>query len=86
MPMEKGWYSESILIKVKGTKDKVSVAQKEAFLADPGAAIECVDQSGVDSLAIAIGTSHGAYKFKGGPMKQTVQAKMRLFGSLGKAA
>ena len=32
---------------------------------DPDAAVEFVDRTGVDSLAVAIGTSHGAYKFKG---------------------
>ena len=34
---------------------------------DPDEAVEFVERTGVDSLAIAIGTSHGAYKFKGTP-------------------
>ena len=41
--------------------------EKEAILTDPDAAKTFVDHTGVDALAVAIGTSHGAYKFKGKP-------------------
>ena len=43
----------------------MSVSEREAFLTDPQAAEEFVKKTEVDALAIAIGTSHGAYKFKG---------------------
>jgi fructose-bisphosphate aldolase class II len=39
----------------------------EDIYTDPDAAVEFVDRTGVDALAVAIGTSHGAYKFKGEP-------------------
>jgi fructose-bisphosphate aldolase class II len=44
-----------------------SAEEKEAILTDPKAAEEFVERTGVDTLAVAIGTSHGAYKFKGEP-------------------
>jgi fructose-bisphosphate aldolase class II len=47
--------------------EEVSVEEKEAILTDPQAAREFVDRTQVDALAVAIGTSHGAYKFKGKP-------------------
>jgi len=56
---------EAELGRLKGIEDKVSVSEREAFLTDPQAAEECVKKTEVDALAIAIGTSHGAYKFKG---------------------
>ena len=56
---------EAELGRLKGIEDKVSVAEREAFLTDPQAAEEFVEKTEVDALAIAIGTSHGAYKFKG---------------------
>jgi fructose-bisphosphate aldolase class II len=43
------------------------VEEKEAILTDPNAAREFVDHTGVDALAVAVGTSHGAYKFKAEP-------------------
>lgn len=45
--------------------EEVSVEEREAILTDPEAAKEFVDRTDVDALAVAIGTSHGAYKFKG---------------------
>lgn len=58
---------EGELGRLKGIEDKVSVDEREAFLTDPEEALEFVNRTGVHSLAIAIGTSHGAYKFKGEP-------------------
>jgi fructose-bisphosphate aldolase class II len=58
---------EGELGRLIGVEDMVSVDEKEAILTDPEAAEEFVEKTGVDSLAIAIGTSHGAYKFKGEP-------------------
>jgi fructose-bisphosphate aldolase, class II len=43
----------------------VHVEEKNAHLTDPAEAEEFVERSGCDSLAVAIGTSHGAYKFSG---------------------
>ena len=59
---------EAELGKLAGIEDDVNVAAKDATFTDPDQAVEFVERTGVDSLAIAIGTSHGAYKFKGTPM------------------
>ena len=40
---------------------------RKTQLTDPDQAVEFVERTGVDALAISIGTSHGAYKFKGEP-------------------
>jgi fructose-bisphosphate aldolase class II len=45
----------------------VGVDDVEKYLTDPKQAVEFVEKSGVDSLAVAVGTSHGAYKFKAEP-------------------
>jgi fructose-bisphosphate aldolase class II len=58
---------EAELGRLSGVEDEVKVAEHEAFYTDPGEVEEFVNKTGVDSLAIAIGTSHGAYKFKGEP-------------------
>ena len=58
---------EAELGKLAGVEDDVKVAAKDASYTDPDQAQEFVDKTGVDSLAIAIGTSHGAFKFKGQP-------------------
>jgi fructose-bisphosphate aldolase class II len=46
----------------------VKVAAGDGSYTDPEQAYDFVQKTGVDSLAIAIGTSHGAFKFKGEPM------------------
>lgn len=56
---------EAELGKLAGVEDDVSVSEKDAIFTNPDQAREFVEKSGCDSLAIAIGTSHGAYKFKG---------------------
>lgn len=58
---------EAELGKLAGVEDNVSVDERSAKFTDPDEAVEFVERTGVDSLAIAIGTSHGAYKFKGDP-------------------
>jgi fructose-bisphosphate aldolase class II len=65
MAREKAISVEAELGRLKGIEDNVSVAERDAFLTDPQAAEEFVKRTEVDALAIAIGTSHGAYKFKG---------------------
>lgn len=47
--------------------EETTVEEREAILTDPEAARKFVEETGVDALAVAIGTSHGAYKFKGEP-------------------
>ncbi|MEM2108080.1 MAG: class II fructose-1,6-bisphosphate aldolase [Candidatus Bathyarchaeia archaeon] len=59
----KGVSVEAELGKLAGVEER-SVEEKEAILTDPDAAVEFVEKTGVDALAVAIGTSHGAYKFK----------------------
>jgi fructose-bisphosphate aldolase class II len=54
---------EAELGKLAGVEER-TVEEKEAILTDPNAAQKFVEQTGVDTLAVAIGTSHGAYKFK----------------------
>lgn len=61
----KGVVVEAELGKLAGIEDAVKVSAREATFTDPDEAAEFVERTGVDSLAIAIGTSHGAYKFKG---------------------
>jgi fructose-bisphosphate aldolase class II len=58
---------EAELGRLAGVEDAVNVSAKDASYTDPEQAVEFVEKTGVDSLAIAIGTSHGAYKFKGEP-------------------
>lgn len=58
---------EAELGKLAGVEDDVKVDARSATFTDPYEAKEFVERTGVDSLAIAIGTSHGAYKFKGEP-------------------
>lgn len=61
----RGVVVEAELGKLAGVEDDVNVAQDDAMYTDPNEAVEFVKLTGCDSLAIAIGTSHGAYKFKG---------------------
>ena len=63
----RGVVVEAELGKLAGIEDDVNVASNDAMFTDPDQAVEFVNRTGCDSLAIAIGTSHGAYKFKGEP-------------------
>ena len=62
---------EAELGKLAGIEDDVNVDASDAMYTDPQQAEEFIQRTGCDSLAIAIGTSHGAYKFKG-------EAKLRF--------
>lgn len=68
---ERGVVVEAELGKLAGIEDDVNVDASDAMYTDPEQAKEFVERTGCDSLAIAIGTSHGAYKFKG-------EAKLRF--------
>jgi fructose-bisphosphate aldolase class II len=63
----KGVVVEAELGRLAGVEDDIKVSAKDSSYTDPDQAAEFVYKSGCDSLAIAIGTSHGAYKFKGDP-------------------
>lgn len=56
---------EAELGRLAGVEDNISVSEKDAIYTNPREAKEFIERTGVDSLAVAIGTSHGAYKFKG---------------------
>ena len=71
---------EAELGQLAGIEDEVSVDEDKAHFTDPDQVEDFVKRTGVDSLAIAIGTSHGAYKFKPGPLCCT--ALRPLFPSL----
>ena len=62
---------EGELGRLAGVEDEIKVSEKDSSYTDPNDVEEFVKSTGVDSLAIAIGTSHGAYKFKG-------EAKLRF--------
>lgn len=64
---ERGVVVEAELGRLAGVEDAVNVSKEDATYTDPDQAVEFVERTGIDSLAIAIGTSHGAYKFKGEP-------------------
>ncbi len=53
---------EAEIGKIGGTEDDVTVTEREATFTDPDEAEKLVNETGVDSLAIAIGTAHGPYK------------------------
>ncbi len=61
----KGVSVEAELGMLGGVEEDIAVDEKNALLTDPEEAKEFVERSGCDSLACAIGTSHGAYKFSG---------------------
>ena len=61
---------EGELGRLAGVEDEVNVSEADSSYTDPAQVEEFVSRTGVDSLAIAIGTSHGAYKFKPGTKPQ----------------
>src|SRR5574344_1260829 len=67
----RGVVVEAEIGKLAGIEDDVNVKSDDAMYTNPDEAEEFVKRTGCDSLAIAIGTSHGAYKFKG-------EAKLRF--------
>jgi len=68
---KKGVTVEAELGRLAGIEDDINVCESDAQYTDPKEVEEFVSKTGVDSLAIAIGTSHGAFKFKG-------EAKLRF--------
>jgi len=66
----RGAVVEGELGRLAGIEDAISVSAEDASYTKPSQVQEFVERTGVDSLAIAIGTSHGAYKFKPGTKPQ----------------
>ena len=66
----RGVVVEGELGRLAGVEDDVNVSAEDASYTRPEEVIDFVTRTGVDSLAIAIGTSHGAYKFKPGQKPQ----------------
>ncbi len=64
MAHAKGASVEAEIGAIAGIEDFVSVEEQDAHLTNPEAALRFVKETGCDALAIAIGTAHGAYKFK----------------------
>lgn len=58
---------EAELGRLGGIEDEIAVSAADAYLTDPDEAARFVDETGIDCLAVAIGTSHGAFKGKGRP-------------------
>ncbi len=50
---------------LSGVEDDMNIGKEKAKYTDPDQAVEFIERTGCDSLAVAAGTSHGAYKFKG---------------------
>lgn len=63
---EKGIAVEAELGVLSGREDHINISAGKALYTDPDQAEEFVKKTGCDSLAVAVGTSHGAYKFSGG--------------------
>lgn len=62
---DKGISVEAELGMLGGVEEDINISAEHACLTDPEQAVEFVERAGCDSLAVAIGTSHGAYKFTG---------------------
>ncbi len=73
-----GVWVEAELGRLAGVEEAVS--SEHSIYTDPDQAVEFVQRSGCDSLAVAIGTSHGAYKFKGEPRLDF--ERLELIGNL----
>lgn len=67
---ERGVVVEAELGRLAGVEDDVNVSEEDSSYTDPDEVYDFVTRTGCDSLAIAIGTSHGAYKFKPGTKPQ----------------
>ncbi|MCL6636226.1 MAG: class II fructose-1,6-bisphosphate aldolase, partial [Peptococcaceae bacterium] len=81
---------EAELGKIGGTEDDIHVSEREAFFTDPEEAGLFVRETGVDALAVAIGTAHGQYRGKPEldfprleKIRSTVQIPIVLHGSSG---
>ena len=78
---ERGVVVEAELGKLAGVEDDVKVEAQDALFTSPDEVEEFTSRTGIDSLAIAIGTSHGAYKFKPG---QDPKLRLDILEEIGK--
>ena len=78
---DRGVVVEGELGKLAGIEDDVNISDEDASFTRPDEVEEFVSRTGVDSLAIAIGTSHGAFKFKPG---QTPRLRFDILEEIGK--
>ena len=62
---ERGVFVEAELGSLAGIEEDIKVSEQDSCYTDPAQAKEFVERTGIDSLAVAIGTKHGAYKFGG---------------------
>ena len=77
----RGVVVEAELGQLAGIEDAVNVKAEDASFTQPDEVCEFTEKTGIDSLAIAIGTSHGAYKFKPG---QKPQLRFDILEEVGK--
>ena len=61
---------EAELGSLSGVEDNISIEKEKSFYTNPDQVVDFAKKTGIDSLAIAIGTSHGAYKFKPGQKRE----------------
>jgi fructose-bisphosphate aldolase class II len=65
MAAKKGVSVEAELGRLKGLEDHIDVDEADAFLVDPKEAAQFAAETGLHALAPAVGTAHGAFKYKG---------------------
>ena len=75
---DKGVTVEGELGRLAGIEDAVNVSEEDAAFTNPDEVEEFVERTGCDSLAIAIGTSHGAFKFKGEPKLSDILKEIKI--------
>ena len=75
MAHRRGISVEAELGAIAGIEDFVSVSERDARFTNPEEAGRFVRETGCDALAVAIGTAHGAFKFKGEPKLDIVRLK-----------
>ena len=80
---EYGVSVEAELGTLAGVEDEVSVAEGKAFYTDPNQALEFIERTGISSLAVAIGTSHGVNKGKAGNPKLSIETLKKIKEKVG---
>ena len=74
---------EAELGTLAGVEDEISVAREKAFYTDPNQAQEFIERTGISSLAVAIGTSHGVNKGKTGSPKLSIDTLKKIKEKVG---
>lgn len=74
---------EAELGTLAGVEDEVNVAEHNAFYTNPDEALEFIERTGIDSLAVAIGTSHGPNKGKQGNPKLSIETLKQIKEKVG---